>query len=48
MRTHVTCKSVHVNDLLYLRGSFVYPVVSFPQFGHAICCSVVIKMPLLT
>ena len=42
--THGTFKSVHVNDLLYLRGSFVHPVVSFPQFSHAICCSVGIKI----
>ena len=38
--THATCKSVHVHDFLYLRGSVVYHVVSFPQFSHAICCSV--------
>ena len=43
-RNFSTCKTGHVNDLLYLGGFFVHPVVSFSQFSHTVCCSVCIKI----
>ena len=29
----------HINNLLYLGGFFVHPLVSFPRFGRPVCCS---------
>ena len=37
-------QSVHINDLLYLRGIFVNPVFSFTQLDHALGCSVGVKI----
>ena len=33
-----------INDLLYLGGFFIHPVVSFAQFSYTVCCSEGIKI----
>ena len=35
---------MHINDLLYLRGIFVYTIVSFTPLDHTLGCSVGIEM----
>ena len=37
---YAACESVQINDLLYLQGIFVHPVVSFTQLDHTLDCSV--------